>query len=139
MDTLVDTTFQKIVQSVSNKRTSGDEGVVKRADIRSMMTDSPNITYPDAQQSYHISLGYAERLFRKLSDYFPSALINHIDIAEYREACGSFAGVLTWLGRDENGEELQYSVEFEWEGSGKVETSWDNFPVWQVNSYANNG
>jgi len=130
----IDTTnisFQQIVDTTAETRKSGDEASLKRSDIRDTLPEIPHLIFPDDDSCLHMSLGYVERLFRKLAFEYPKAALTGVRIIDYSEACGLFIGAIEWS--ENSGDvELQRSINFEWKGKGDVENSWNQFLKWEA-------
>ncbi|MES0490836.1 MAG: hypothetical protein ABUK01_12645 [Leptospirales bacterium] len=124
--------FEQIVETTTSTRTSGDEATLKRSDIRDTLPEIPHLIFPDKEVSVHMSLGYVERLFRKLAHEFPQATLSAVRIIDYSEACGLFSGSIEWT--EHSGDaEIERNIGFAWQGKGSVETSWDQFIDWEIN------
>ena len=121
-------TFKEIVGLLEIARKDGNEAQNKRSDIRKMLPDLDSVELPGSDRCLHMSLGYVERLLRKLNHEFPGTSLQSLTLHEYSEGCGFFYGNLTW---EEQGE-VEHCIRFDWKGSGAIETSWDCFPTWEA-------
>lgn len=123
-----DNTFISLVDDCVRIRKTGDEAIVKRSDARDFIPDQLKGVQISEEKVLHISLGYFERLLRKLAAEFGDISIGQVALEKYAEGCGVFAGKLFFLlpgGK-------QQAVDFHWEGRGDIETTWDNFSKWEI-------
>jgi len=115
-------TVKEVVIFLNNHRLSGgpDE---KKKDIRKINIPF-NVIFPSADDSPYISLGYTERLMRKLQIEFAEEF-DSLEIKNYREGCGYFTGsvIITFKGK-------LFEFNFQWEGKGAIEDTWNLFTTW---------
>jgi len=115
-------TVKEVVSFLNNYRLSGgpDE---KKKDIRKVNIPF-NVIFPSAADSPYISLGYTERLMRKLEIEL-SEDFDSLEIKNYREGCGYFTGSVKVTVK---GKLLEFN--FQWEGKGAIEDTWNLFTIW---------
>ncbi len=120
-------TFGSWVKQFENLR-QPDPETIKRSDLRNYIDGALDfISVKDNDAIFHISMGYFERLLRKLAAVFPDSAIAGFRITAYREGCGVFAGRVSF----EN-DATATTVAFHWEGRGPIENTWDQFEQWDV-------
>ena len=124
-----DYTFLQMVDNCVRIRKSGDEAVAKRSDARDFLDGQQlgGIEIPE-EQILHISLGYLERLLRKLAAEFSELKLSSVALERYAEGCGVFTGTVNFTGSDGS----QKRVVFHWEGRGEIESTWNSFSKWEL-------
>ena len=123
-----------LVSTMAEMRRTGGDSVVKRANFSDFPELAAKVEFTSLHYFHYASFGYIERLLRKFAAVSADLRFSRMRITEYREACGYFTGQMEVLGEtsENNDTNILQEIRFAWEGSGAIETSWDNFSIWEV-------
>lgn len=118
--------FEEMVQVFEKVRNQGNPDVEKKRDVRHFTEITSFIEVPSHEEATYISLGYLERLIRKLASIYKEGDIEGLTLKKWKEACGYFEGAVSFLKEGKT-----YEIVFSWEGRGPILTTWDQFTKWE--------
>ena len=118
--------FEEVVQIFEKLRNQGNPDVEKKRDVRNFSEITSIVEVPSHEEATYISLGYLERLMRKLLSLYPEEEVKNLSLKKWKEACGYFEGRISF----QKGEKA-YEIDFSWEGRGPILTTWDQFTRWE--------